>query len=766
MPVHAYHVPRFPFPEWALRAIFEALSSPCLILESSPNFIIVGANAAYLKATMTQLDNIVGKPIFEIFPGHPDNPSINGVESVRQSFTQVVTSRVTDIMPVLRYDIRRPGEESGQFEERYWSTKNIPVLDANGKVVYLLHMADDVTDFIDLKRHLNGPGQAQGNLKERIQILEAEMFQRAKERQEVNVRLSEANAALVRVDEARRRVERDLLQREQQYQLALHIGRIGTFEIDWVTNRMKGSAELAALCGMPAVPFEADIETLIRRRVHPDDRLAFQTQVALARSLGKAEHEWRTVWPDGTVRWLAGRVAVCEAGLAGPQRVLGVDIDITERKEAEASIRRAAQHDPLTNLPNRTLFHELAEHLLAVQQRANRPAALLFIDLDHFKPVNDRYGHAAGDAVLVGVAQRLVKCLRSEDVVGRIGGDEFVAALGNIHDKENAGRIVAHIVEALGQPHMIHGMELRVPPSIGISLFPRDGRHVNALIQCADTAMYVVKNAGANAYQFYEPILIDSTQEATRIERRLGKALEFHEFELVWLPVVDLETGATVGAEALLRWPGMGIPPQRFIPVAETMGIMPALCQWVLNEACRVRHAWREHGLPDFPVSVNITANQFKQPDFPHRLTSAMAEGDLHAGDLRLDITESALSERFEDNVVSLQAIRNLGVRVGLEAFGSGMTHLKSMVRLPFDAIKLDPSFAHQSGQDIPGAALIDKVLAETQGNGIAVVAECIETQASLDYLTAIHCPQGQGFLFTHPLSSNDFEDWYKRRAA
>ncbi|MGB4065022.1 MAG: EAL domain-containing protein [Azonexus sp.] len=767
-------------PRAAFSAAFEAIPSPCLILETSPPFTIVGANAAYLKATMTQLGNIVGKPLFDIFPDNPDNPCADGVAVLTESLKRVVASGQMDVMPVQRYDIRCAEDEGADYVERYWSPKNVPVVDAQGKLIYLLHIAEDVTDFVKLTVHLGDTGQEEDGLKKRIQVLETEMFQQAKERHEANRRLREAitylismnsayftkEADLEREIEARRLVERELRDREQQLLMALQIGRIGTVEVDLTTNHVRGSAELAALCGMPAFAFESDIDTLIRERVHPDDQNGVSLRLDEARSSGCFEHEWRTVWLDGTVRWLAGRAAVSRNGNAIPQRLIGVGIDITERKEAETNIRLASQHDPLTGLPNRALFHELAAHLVAGQQRSEQLAALLFIDLDRFKPINDTYGHAVGDAVLNGVALRLAKCVREEDVVGRLGGDEFVAMLGNIQDDENAGRIASHLLENLRQPYLVDDFELNVSPSIGISLFPRDSAEVNGLIQCADSAMYQVKQSGANAYQFYQPDLNQTSQETQRIEKRLRKALEYGEFELVWLPVIDLENGKAVGAEALLRWPAMGISPERFLPMAETMGIMPPLAQWVLNEACRVRQAWRQHGLPDFPVSVNISSKQFRQRDFPRSLTSAMAQGQLHAGDLRLDITEHALGKHLEEAALSVKAIQNVGVGVGLDDFGSGVTSLKSMIKLPLDSVKLDRHFASHKGGSDEETILMDNVLHAADTLGISVIAEGIDSKESLDYLRLHHCTLGQGFLFTHPLSSGEFEEWYKRRAA
>ena len=388
-------------------------------------------------------------------------------------------------MPVQRYDIRRPEAEGGGFVERYWSPLNSPVLDEQGKVAYLVHRVEDVTDFVHLSHSAGQLENVREALQARIEGLEIEMFQRAKERHEINLRLHDS---------------------EQNLRLCQQIGRIGTFEWNIAIGEVQWSAEIAALYGFPANAFTSSYDTW-RASIHPDDRAALELRVAEGLGSGNFEAEWRVIWPDGTTHWLAGRAVVYRDESGRPQRMLGVNIDITERKAEQEVMLRAALLDPLTGLPNRALLYEYANRLLPAMRRGHSYAAFLFVDLDRFKPINDTYGHEMGDFVLKEVAHRMTDSLRSEDIVGRLGGDEFVAVLPHLHGEEDAATIAGHVLELLSKPYLSNGIELQVSPSIGISLFPRDSGAVEELIRQADVAMYAAKQSGRNNYRFFRPDL-------------------------------------------------------------------------------------------------------------------------------------------------------------------------------------------------------------------------------------------------------------------
>lgn len=472
-------------PTGDFRPIFESVPISCLILDT--NFTIVGANKAYLRDTLTRSADILGRSIFEAFPDNPEDVAATGVANLRASLERVLRTGQADTMPVQRYDIRRPEEVGGGFVERYWSPLNTPVLDEQGKVTYLVHRVEDVTDFVRLSRTAGQAGKERDTLLARIHELELEMFQRAQERHQLNLRL---------------------LDREQSLRLSHQIGRTGSFEWNIVTGEVHWSAEIAALYGFPAKAFKSAYDTW-RESIHPEDRAVLEQRVEDALRSGIFEAEWRVIWRDGAVHWLAGRALVYQDGAGRPQRMLGVNIDITDRKAAEDETRRVAQHDSLTGLPNRALFYEYVDHLLPAMRRGHSHAAVLFVDLDRFKPINDTYGHDVGDFVLKEVARRMTGSLRGEDMVGRLGGDEFVTVLAHIHGEEDAASIAHHVLDRLAQPYKTNGVELNVSPSIGISLFPRDGDTVDELIKHADAAMYAAKQSGrSNHVQFFQAGLL------------------------------------------------------------------------------------------------------------------------------------------------------------------------------------------------------------------------------------------------------------------
>lgn len=461
------------------RRIFDFVPASCLILDT--NFTIVAVNNAYLRDTLTQSPDIIGRPIFEVFPDNPEDTDATGVANLRASLERALTTRHPDTMPVQRYDIRRPEEDGGGFVERYWSPLNTPVLDEQGKVAYLVHRVEDVTDFVRLSRNARQYENDREALLARIEALELEMFQRAQERHAINLRL---------------------LDNEQKLRVSQQIGHTGTFEWNIATGEMQWSAEIAVLYGFPPKAFKSPYDTW-RESIHTEDRAALEQRVAEALSSGDFEAEWRVIWPDGAMHWLAGRAVVYQDESGRPQRMLGVNIDITERKAAEEAIRRVALHDPLTGLPNRVLLYEYADHLLPAIRRGHSHAAIFFVDLDRFKPINDTYGHEVGDFVLKEVAQRMTASLRSEDMVGRLGGDEFVAILAHIHGEDDAASIASHFLDILGKPYLTDGVALQVSPSIGISIFPRDGDAMDELIKQADVAMYAAKQSGHNNFRFF-----------------------------------------------------------------------------------------------------------------------------------------------------------------------------------------------------------------------------------------------------------------------
>jgi diguanylate cyclase (GGDEF)-like protein/PAS domain S-box-containing protein len=440
--------------------------------------------------------------------------------------------------------------------------------------------------------------------------------------------------------------------------------------------------------------------------------------------------------------------------------------DITARKESEDRMRHISQHDALTGMPNRALLYEFGERMLSSARRGRRRCAFLFIDLDRFKPINDTYGHDTGDAVLKEVARRLAAAVRGEDLVGRLGGDEFLAVLSHIRSEEDAARVARHALRALGRPYHVDGLTLGVSPSIGISLFPQDGGNVDELIRNADKAMYHAKESGRNNFQFFKRELNRHAQEMLRIESRLRSGLERGEFVLYYQPVVDTATQAVASAEALLRWPCMGWQPAQFIPVAEMAGFMQDLGAWVVREACRQQGEWRCNGLPPLPVAVNVSSAQFRQKGFARSIGDALDSSGLSAGDIRLEITESTVTANFAEAADVLRSLREMGIKAALDGFGAGYSSLRQLSRLPVDILKLDQSFIKGIGRDgeNESAPIVEGLIALGQSLGLDVVAEGIETGDALAFLRERHCPLGQGFHFSRPMPAGEFEQWCRAR--
>ncbi len=428
--------------------------------------------------------------------------------------------------------------------------------------------------------------------------------------------------------------------------------------------------------------------------------------------------------------------------------------DISERKASEARIARLAHHDTLTGLFNRySLENRLAQALLAAR-REKRQMAVIFIDLDRFKVINDTLGHHVGDLLLVEVAQRLSACVRESDIVARLGGDEFVVALTSIATDMDAAHVARKIIAAMEVPCVIEGKPLHTTPSLGISLFPGNGEDVDALMKNADTAMYHAKKKGRNNFQFFTPAMTAAATERLEIERDLRAALKNNEFELHYQPQVCASKGLIRGVEALIRWrhPERGlIPPLKFIPVAEETGVIEAIGTWVLEEACRQMAEWRRAGFGLKYVAVNLSAHQLRSPDLVGLVQGAIARFGLAPGQLELEITESVAMEDPERAIGILRALRESGVELAIDDFGTGYSSLAYLKLLPIHTLKLDRAFVRDIETDENDAAISAATIALAKNLGLRVVAEGVETEAQREFLSRHACNLLQGYLFGKP---------------
>lgn len=441
--------------------------------------------------------------------------------------------------------------------------------------------------------------------------------------------------------------------------------------------------------------------------------------------------------------------------------------DVSAARAIAQKISHLAQHDFLTDLPNRLLLNDRIENAIALARRHGKQPAVLFLDLDGFKHTNDSLGHPIGDRLLQSVAQRLVACVRSSDTVSRQGGDEFVILLSEIEHAEDAALSAEKMLLALAAPHSVAENELHITASIGISVYPNDGRDAQTLIRCADTAMYHAKAKGRNNYQFFTEDMNVRAVERHFLEGSLRRALERREFVLHYQPKIDLETGAITGVEALLRWrhPERGlIPPALFVPIAEDCGLIVPIGRWVLHEACRQAQGWVDAGLPPLPVAVNISAVEFQSKDFLDGVRAILKETRLDPGCLELELTESVLMQDAEATVRALAALKAIGVRLAIDDFGTGYSSLSYLRRFPIDTLKIDQSFVREITAGSLDDTIVSAIISMGRTLNQRVVAEGVETGEQLASLQRQHCGEGQGYHFSRPVSAAELVALLKTR--
>jgi diguanylate cyclase (GGDEF)-like protein/PAS domain S-box-containing protein len=445
---------------------------------------------------------------------------------------------------------------------------------------------------------------------------------------------------------------------------------------------------------------------------------------------------------------------------------IGVFADITSIKEAQDKFAYAAHHDALTGLPNRVLFHDRLEQVLSRARRHGESVALLFVDLDRFKMVNDTLGHEAGDLLLQEVAQRLVGCMREEDTVARMGGDEFVVIQQGITQPSEAGLLATRLLRQVGQPLTLAGHDMVVGLSIGISLYPQDGEDVSALLKNADAAMYRAKELGRNGYQYYSNEMSAAGLERLELESDLHRALERGELLLHYQPQVDLRDGRIIGAEALARWqhPVRGmIPPASFIPLAEDIGLIGAIGEWALNTACADAKAWQMAGLPPLRMAVNVSGRQIGNGDVVEVVAAALKNSGLEPQFLEIEVTESVVMKDATRAISTLNAIKDLGVALAIDDFGTGYSSLSYLKRFPIDKLKIDKSFVDGLPKDPDDAAIATAIIAMAHSLKRTVIAEGVETASQRGFLRAHGCDEMQGYLFSKPLPAQQFVELLRK---
>jgi len=472
-------------------------------------------------------------------------------------------------------------------------------------------------------------------------------------------------------------------------------------------------------------------------------------------TLNSVEVELRRA--DGMPFWVLENLVLVGDSMTGV--VHATVVDISDRKRAEEQIEFHAYHDVLTHLPNRKLFTDRLRHALTRAKRAAKPVAVMFIDLDHFKTINDTLGHTAGDELLLEMSRRLRACVREDDTVARLGGDEFTIILAELRQPEDAIVVAQKILDAVQAPLSISGTAISSSASIGIALYPVDGADPEALLRNADSAMYRAKEAGRNTYQLCTDEMKSRAMERLSTESRLRIAIRDEHLMLAYQPQINLVNGRTVGVEALVRWndPERGIiQPSSFIPIAEETRLIVPLGEWVLRTACRQMKEWHDRGAGPLRVAVNLSARQFQQHDLVQMIRSALDDVSLDPSALELEITETTAMQNADVTVDVLRALRDIGVGISIDDFGMGYSSLNYLKRFPISAVKIDRAFVHDLATDEGDAAIVSAVISMARSLRLRVVAEGVEDAAQFAFLRNRRCDEAQGFYFSHPVSTDE----------
>jgi diguanylate cyclase (GGDEF)-like protein/PAS domain S-box-containing protein len=560
----------------------------------------------------------------------------------------------------------------------------------------------------------------------------------------------------------RKQAEESLQESEQQLRAMFENAEVGIAVTGLNMRYLRVNDKFCSIVGYAREELLQMLTSDVNLDENVDQMVKTRRQMVSAR-LVSTTTEKQLVRKDRTLVWVSMAVSLVRGSDASPRYFMAVIQDISESKKAAAALkeseeqfRQLAHYDSLTKLPNRALFYDRLTQSLAHAQRNNWILAVLFIDVDRFKHVNDTFGHAAGDQLLKQVSQRLSGCVRGGDAVGRLSGDEFAVVLSRLATIEDAATVAKKIVGVLNQPFQLEGAELFVTASIGITVFPSDSTEKDTLIRNADVAMYRAKDRGRNNFQFYTPEMNRRTREMLSMEGDLRRALDRDEFVLHFQPKVSLQTGRITGVEALLRWrhPQRGlVPPGEFIPLLEETGLIVQAGEWVVRAVCRQLKQWAHDGLRPVSVAINLSARQFLAPDLAQNIRLVLEEHGISAELLEVEITESSVMTNAEEAARTLEYLESLGVRTAIDDFGTGYSSFNYLKRFPLRAIKVDRSFVRDITTDPDDAAITQAVISMAHSLGLKVIAEGVETEAQLAFLLRYACDEVQGFLFSRPVT-------------
>ena len=566
----------------------------------------------------------------------------------------------------------------------------------------------------------------------------------------------------------RKKTEEEIRRTNERFELVTKATSDAVWDWDFNTNSLWWNDGFQKLFGYRANEVGDKLDHWTER-LHPEDRERVSHSIKRTIDSGTTNwtEEYRFRRKDGSYAFVVDRGYVVRDDNGRTVRMLGSMMDVSERKSLEEQLTHQALHDPLTKIANRALFRNRVDHALAKLTRSNTTIAVLFLDLDNFKAINDSMGHAAGDKLLVLVAERLQDCLRNTDTAARLGGDEFAVLVEAVHRTDEAVTIAERILEVFRQHFVIEGKEVYVGTSIGIAACADEEVSSEALLRNADLAMYLAKSQGKGKFVIFEPRMHDALMERIELEDDLRRGIEEEEFTIHYQPILDLNSNKLMGMEALVRWmhPRYGmIGPMKFIPLAEETNLIVPLGKWILGEACRQVNEWRtEHGAKlDVSVTVNISIRQFQQPDLVENIKMALDSSGLPSSALILEITESFMMQDTEATIIKLQQIKDLGVRLAIDDFGTGYSSLSYLQRFPVDILKIDKSFVDKLGDGSEGNAVAKAIIMMGESLHLKTIAEGIEHESQISELQDLGCEAGQGYHFARPLAKEAMDEFLK----
>lgn len=565
----------------------------------------------------------------------------------------------------------------------------------------------------------------------------------------------------------RKQLEEILKRNEERLNEAQKIARVGSWEIEFPGLAFYWSDQMYRLLELDPENLNLSYDHFLNL-VHPEDRALVDASFSQSlESKTKYDIDHRMLLPDGRIKYVREQGRTYFDPNGNPLRSIGTVQDITEKKAAEQKIEFMALHDPLTKLPNRVLAKERLEQAIHYADSSELKTALMFIDLDEFKSINDTMGHSVGDAMLKAVASKLRVCIRSTDTLSRLGGDEFVIILSGIAKTEDILMIVRKIFNEFAVPFHALSHLISASMSIGIATYPEHGDDFVSLLQKADTAMYQAKGSGKNCYRFFDPQLSSDPKNEVQLKNDLKNAISNGEFVLHYQPQIDLANNTIIGAEALIRWnhPQQGmIPPMSFIPIAESSGLIVKIGQWVIEEACAQASRWHSRGM-EITVTVNISSMQFKHGNLEQVVKHALKSSGLNPKYLELELTESIMMHDVETSLHIVQALKALGVQLSIDDFGTGYSSLAYLKQFDVDKLKIDQSFVRDILEDKEDAAIVQTIIQMAKSLNLKCIAEGVENKTVLSMIDGFGCNEVQGYHYAKPLESSEFEHYFTSKA-